>query len=148
MPRVRLASLTTLLLAVGAGRAAAQQAATDTAAIRATAEQVARKWLAIVDQARYDESWNQASAAFRAAVTQSDWELAVRSARGPLEPFGARRLIGSRYFTQLPNAPPGQYMVLQFSTVVAGGRMVIETVTPMKDTDGTWRVGGYFVRPQ
>jgi len=24
----------------------------------------------------------------------------------------------------------------------------VETVTPMKDTDGTWRVSGYYIRPE
>jgi hypothetical protein len=29
-----------------------------------------------------------------------------------------------------------------------GNRGVIETVVPSLDTDGRWRVGGYFIRPQ
>jgi hypothetical protein len=37
--------------------------------------------------------------------------------------------------------------VLQYRTKVARGREVVETVTPMRLPDGSWRVSGYYVRP-
>ena len=147
MRRLHLAAAILLLSVAVAQLATAQQAATDTAAARVVAERAARDWLAVVDSGRYAESWTQASTVFRAAVTQPDWERTVGIARGPFEPFGARHLLGARYFTQLPGAPPGEYVVLQFSTAVGGGRQVIEMITPMKEADGTWRVSGYYVHP-
>jgi len=30
--------------------------------------------------------------------------------------------------------------------VFANKKAAVETVTPMKDTDGQWRVSGYFIR--
>ena len=42
--------------------------------------------------------------------------------------------------------PDGQYVVFQFDTQFESKRAAIETVTPMLDTDGQWRVSGYFVR--
>jgi hypothetical protein len=35
---------------------------------------------------------------------------------------------------------------MQFDTQFEKKRAAIETVTPMQDTDGQWRVSGYFVR--
>ena len=51
------------------------------------------------------------------------------------------------YQTELPNVPKGEYVVLQYKTAMAGGGAVIETITPMLNKDGKWRVSGYFIKP-
>jgi hypothetical protein len=63
------------------------------------------------------------------------------------EPLGARTLLSASYQTKLPGAPPGEYVVLQYRTTAGGGRAVVETVTPMKEPSGRWRVSGYYIRP-
>ncbi len=135
-------------LLLASPRAAHAQAADSTGPAVAEAERAARPWLALVDEGRYGESWDSAAVVFRGAVTRSDWGGAVREGRAPFEPFGARELLGSAYQTQLPNAPPGAYVVIQFRTKAGKGRTVIETVTPAKEKDGRWRVAGYYVRPE
>jgi Protein of unknown function (DUF4019) len=112
------------------------------------AQAAAQSWLTLVDQTRYGESWDSAARVFRIAVTKIAWEGAVRAARRPFEPLGARKLLGAAFQTKLPNAPPGEYVVLQYQTAAGGARRVVETVTPMKERDGRWRVSGYYVRPQ
>ena len=57
-----------------------------------------------------------------------------------------RTLKGAESASELPGAPDGQYVVIQFDTQFERKRTAIETVTPMLDTDGQWRVSGYFVR--
>jgi len=71
---------------------------------------------------------------------------ALRGVRGPLGDRISREIRSSEYRTQLPGAPDGEYVVIEFSTSFAGKAGAVETVTPMKDADGTWRVAGYFVR--
>ena len=119
--------------------------AVDVEAETAAAQEAATAWLAILDAGEYEETWNEAAAAFQAAVTVGDWVAAVVQARSDFEPFGERTLLGSEYMTDIPNAPPGEYVVFQFRASVDGDRTVIETLTPMKE-DGTWKVSGYFVR--
>ena len=102
----------------------------------------------MIDQQRYGESWDSAAALFRAAVSKAKWEEAVQEARGPFEPFGGRKLRSATYTTTLPNAPPGHYVVLQYETQTAGKGTVVETVTPLQESDGTWRVSGYYIRPR
>jgi hypothetical protein len=63
-----------------------------------------------------------------------------------LGPFVSRELTGSHYATSLPGAPDGEYVVLTFQAKFENKASAIETVTPMKDTDGSWRVSGYFVK--
>ncbi len=40
----------------------------------------------------------------------------------------------------------GKYVVIQFDTVFEHKASASETVTPMLDPDGVWRVSGYFFR--
>lgn len=122
------------------------QAALDTAAVT-SATQAAVAWLALVDNGQFDDSWDAAAPVLQGALTKAAWSQALLQARGPLEPFGARALTSAQYVTTLPNAPPGPYVVLQYRTKVARGREVVETVTPMRLPDGSWRVSGYYVRP-
>ena len=145
MPRVA-AVLAGVLLALASP---ARLQTTDTVAAAVSAAQVAaRSWLSLVDRGTYDESWDSAAAFFRRAVTKPAWEDALRKARTPFEPFGERQLVGAAYRTVLPQAPAGHYVVLEYRTVAGRGKKVLETVTPMKDEDGRWRVAGYFIRPE
>ena len=50
------------------------------------------------------------------------------------------------YKTSLPGAPDGEYVVIQFDTSFENKKAAIETVTPMMDQDGTWRVSGYYIK--
>lgn len=125
----------------------------DTVGAAVTAAQAAaHSWLTLVDWGRYGESWDSAATFFRKAVTKPAWENALedalRKARTPFEPFGERQLVGAAYRTVLPQAPPGQYVVLEYRTVARRGKKLLEAVTPMKDEDGRWRVAGYFIRPE
>ena len=142
--------LTAVLIAVAFGRGLPAQAQIrDSAGAAVTAAQVAaRSWLSLVDSARYGESWDSAASVFRDAVTRPSWEAAAKQARTPFEPFGPRTLLAASFQTKLPNAPPGKYVVLRYQTRVRGDKTVVETVTPMVDEDGVWRVSGYYIRPE
>jgi hypothetical protein len=132
--------------------AATDPAATDPAGGHGDSAQVAlasrsaQDWLALVDRKMYSASWDSASAYFQQTVTREQWTEAVLRARTQFEPFGARELVGSRYAASLPNAPAGEFIVLQFETDVSGDRQVSEIVVEMRQPDGRWRPAGYFVR--
>lgn len=142
-----LATFLLLILLVLTSPACAQGPGTASTAV-AAAERAARSWLSLVDRGRYSESWDSAAAIFRAAVAKPAWEQAVRQGRAPFEPFGERRLLSATFETRLPNAPPGRYVILQYQTKAGSGRTVIETVTPAEESDRSWRVSGYYVRPE
>ena len=130
------------------GHPAQAQSSGSASAAVAAAQTVAKTWLALVDSGAYGASWDSAATYFRGAITKPAWESAIRQVRRPLGTFGGRRLLGASYQTKLPNAPPGEYVVLQYRVTSAGGKRVVETVTPMKDRDSIWRVSGYYVRPE
>jgi hypothetical protein len=110
------------------------------------AERAALEWLALIDRGDAQASWAAAASLFRRAVTVQQWQQALEAARTPLGKLVSRHIESTRAATELPGAPDGEYVVLQFSSAFEHKRAATETVTPMRDTDGEWRVSGYFIR--
>ncbi len=110
------------------------------------AQAAAESWLALVDGGKYQASWEEAAELFRHAVTAEQWKQAVSAVRGPLGEVVSRKVKSREYAHELPGAPDGEYVVIQFETRFEKKASAIETVTPMLDPDGTWRVSGYFVK--
>jgi len=106
----------------------------------------AEKWLGIVDEGKYAESWNEAAELFKNAVKQGQWEQAIQAVRAPLGKLVSRKVKSTSYQTSLPGAPDGQYLVIVFETSFENKKSAIETVTPMMDKDGKWRVSGYYIK--
>ena len=106
----------------------------------------AEKWVALVDGGKYAESWKAAAAYFKNAVKQEQWEQAAQAVRKPLGKLVSRKVKTSTYKTELPGAPDGEYVVVTFETAFENKKTATETVTPMMDKDGTWRVSGYFIK--
>jgi hypothetical protein len=106
----------------------------------------AEKWLALVDAGRYGESWEAAARLFKGAVDRETWSRQVGAARGPLGALKSRRVKSTEYRTTVPGGPDGEYVVITFEASYAKKASAIETVTPMKDPDGAWRVSGYYIR--
>ncbi len=116
-------------------------AASTDAAVKASGS-----WLAIVDAGKFGESWSAGAGALRGAVTQAKWEEGLRAVRKPLGAAGARVLTSSHYTRSLPGAPAGEYVILQYRTDFAGKAGAVETLVPMRDADGSWRVSGYYIQ--
>ncbi len=106
----------------------------------------AESWLARVDAGEYGKSWDQSAALFKNALSKGEWEKALNAARKPLGDLVSRKVKSTNYATSLPGAPDGEYVVIQFTTSFVNKRSAVETVTPMKDPDGLWRVSGYYIR--
>ena len=106
----------------------------------------AKAWLGLVDAKQYKESWVEAAPFFKEKVKEEDWAKMVSAVRGPLGDMKTRELIGAQYMTTLPGAPAGEYVVMQFKTAFQNKADAVETVTPMKDDKGVWRVSGYFIK--
>ena len=70
----------------------------------------------------------------------------MEAVRKPLGQTVSRSLKSKQYQTVLPGAPDGEYVVIQFNTSFEHKRSAVETVTPMKDKDGKWRVSGYYIK--
>lgn len=110
------------------------------------AQQSAESWLALVDSAKYADRWQEAASLFKTHVTKDQCSSMIAATRDPLGKLVSRKLKSAQYTTTLPGAPDGEYVVIQFDTSFGHKQSAVETITPMLDKDGKWRVSGYFIK--
>ena len=110
------------------------------------AQDAAQAWLALTDSRQYQASWEGAAAFFKASVSCAGWESAATSVRAPLGALVSRKLKSATFTRSLPGAPAGEYVVILYETRFENRSSAIETVTPMHEADGSWKVSGYFIR--
>ena len=106
----------------------------------------AEKWLKLVDDGDYGKSWDEAAGYFKKAVSKDQWQSSLAAVRVPLGKVISRKVKSKRYTKRLPGAPDGEYVVIEFDTSFENKSSAIETVTPMLDKDGLWRVSGYYIK--
>jgi len=103
-------------------------------------------WLKLLDGGKYDDCWAQMAGFAKNAAPQATFVSSMKAFRDPLGALDSRKVQSKQYATSLPGAPDGEYVVIQYETSFAKKKSAIETVTPMKDADGTWRVSGYYIK--
>jgi Protein of unknown function (DUF4019) len=113
-------------------------------------EQVAQApadaWLAVVDSGNYAKSWEETAQSFKAVVTKDQWQSALDASRSPQGKVLSRKLKSAAYAKNPPNAPEGEYVVIQYDTNFEHKSGAVETVVPNLEKDGKWRVSGYFIK--
>jgi hypothetical protein len=142
-----LALLVVAFLALPAEGAGAPEKTAGDETPEKAAQAAAEKWLALVDADNISESWKQAASAFKEQMTAERWESAVKSVHSQTGKLLSRKFRTAEYTTSLPNAPAGDYVILRYDTSYENLKTATETVVPMKEKDGAWRVSGYLVRP-
>jgi len=103
-------------------------------------------WLKLSDSGRYSESWETAAEFFKNAIGKEQWNQSLNAVRKPLGKVIKRSVQSKQYATSLPGAPDGEYVVIQYETSFEKKKSSIETVTPMLEKDGKWRVSGYYIK--
>lgn len=72
--------------------------------------------------------------------------LENRSGSGSAGAMKSRSVMSANFRRTLPGAPDGNYVVIRFAASFEHKAGATETVTPMEDPDGQWRVSGYYIR--
>lgn len=108
--------------------------------------EASKKWLGIVDAGQYEKSWDEAAQLFKEKVPQGQWETSLNQVREPLGKVHSREVLNYQYLTSVPGVPKGDFVVIQFKTSFEEKPDSVETITPMIDADGQWRVSGYYIK--
>lgn len=106
----------------------------------------ARQWLTLVDKGEYEKSWQATADYFKSAVRKEQWVHQMNAYRKPLGKNISRKLIFKQYKSFLPGAPDGHYVVIQFQSSFENKKKAVETVTPMMQENGEWKVSGYYIK--
>ena len=123
----------------------------DTAAIanvsaEKAAVECATKWLVLLDEGNLAASWEEAAQHLKSSVSKEKWVKMLRS-RGALGPLMSRKILSSDYAkATVPGALEGEFVVIQYQSAFEHKSAALEMITPMRETDGSWRVSGYSVR--
>lgn len=134
-----------MVVAIVSCAGCAQKQETNPEAKKAAVE-AAGAWLELVDSGKYSESWEEFAEYVKALVNRDNWQKTFQGVRQPLGKMVSRELKSTRYTTSAPGAPDGQYVIIQYKTSFENKKSAIETVTPMLDKDGKWKVSGYYIK--
>ena len=108
--------------------------------------QAAEAWLTLIDHGQYAQNWDSSAAYFKGVISKEKWEQTLTAVRAPLGKLISREVKAKQYARSLPGAPDGEYVVIQYVSSFENKKDSVETVTPMLDKDGEWRVSGYYIR--
>ena len=134
-------SLTILSLFFSVGSPSADEKAEKAALASST------KWLALVDSGDYSKSWERAAGIFRAMEAKVEWQTKLNIYRMPLGKVSERNVKSKQFTKTLPDAPEGEYFVIQYETVFKNKQTITEEVTCVLEKDGKWKVAGYHFTP-
>jgi Protein of unknown function (DUF4019) len=137
----RIIGATITALAFVAAPARAQEAE-----MIASAQAASQAWLTLTDSGAYSASWEIAAGLFQEAVPKSGWASQIQSVRSPLGAVKSRVIKSAKFARVLPGAPTGEYVVIQYETQFEQMDNAVETVTPLREKDGSWKVSGYYIK--
>lgn len=106
----------------------------------------AEEFLRLVDQGAYGEAWAKTADVFKRQVDEATLSANLQNTRPLFGKVVSRKVRSARYLTSAPGAPDGEYVLILYQTVFENKKAAMETVTPVLEADGKWRVAGYFIR--
>jgi len=97
------------------------------------------KWLTLVDNGQYAQSWEAAAPFFRKRISREEWMERLRSARQPQGTVLSRkiRLVRHGLF----------HTTVKFDTAFSGLKAAVETITCQNQRKGQPQVIGYRILP-
>jgi hypothetical protein len=110
-----------------------------------TPAEVARTWLMAADTGSGAETWALAAPLFQDRISSEQWQKQLTAVRAPLGVVGKRTLTSATHAASVPGAPNADYEVVKFQTEFEHKPNAIETVTTVRQPDGSWRVLDYSV---
>lgn len=111
----------------------------------AAATTAATEFLQLVDSDRYAESWQIAAQYLQQKVPRTDWTAKLTNIRTTFGPFMQRELENISFTAPAEELPDQEFILLEYATKFEL-KEVNEILTVMHDTDGSWRVVGYFIQ--
>jgi hypothetical protein len=110
------------------------------------ASAAADAWLERADAGDAEGTWEGTSSLFRQLVDLPQWKATFAQVESIFGRTLSRELSTTDCRESIPGGPDGHYVVLEYEAEFERKKEAVETVVTTLDTDGRWRVGGYFVR--
>ncbi|RMF46310.1 MAG: DUF4019 domain-containing protein [Deltaproteobacteria bacterium] len=111
-----------------------------------SARQATLRFLHMVDQDQFADSWSMSAHLLREKIPQDKWAGKLKLHRAQCGKFLEREETEINYATEASGEQKGEFFTLNFAADYERCPEVTETVTVMLEEDGQWRVGGFFVK--
>ena len=108
--------------------------------------QIAERWLNLIDEGNYEQSWDESSILFQNSVSREQWVESMKIIRPQFGILLRRDVLTKSYETNVSGQPDREHVVIQFQTKFENKAKGLETITPAKDSDGVWRIWGYYIK--
>ncbi len=108
--------------------------------------EAAEHFLFLIDNGHYAQSWEEAADFFKQQVPKQEWIRQISSLRPAFGRPVKRKVQFKNTAQKLRGAPDGDYLIIQYATSFSAKQQAMETVTPVLEKDGQWRVVGYYIR--
>jgi len=115
------------------------------AAEELAAQRQALGFLGYLDDGRFADSYAYTGMVIRKQLDREAFATKMQQMRGNPGVLQSRQLVDAGYTTNLPDAPPGQYVILHYHSSFAKRPDTLETVT-LALSKGYWRVDGWFIK--
>ncbi|NBB87390.1 MAG: DUF4019 domain-containing protein [Bacteroidetes bacterium] len=122
------------------------QEAQDPADQTEQAREAADAWLALFDADDIEGTYETAAETFKTQVEMQDWQMQAEQVKQAVGELDGRTYMETTYADELPQAPEGDYMIVQYDTQYANLN-VTEFVILVLEED-TWRMVGFNAQPQ
>ncbi|QHF44981.1 hypothetical protein PspS35_14765 [Pseudomonas sp. S35] len=103
----------------------------------------ARAFLALLDAGTAQMTWPAVSPVLQAKTSQQVWVTSLKGLRLGLGSFQKREPVALGFIDQLPDAPAGNYAVIEFASTFA--MTTVQEKVILRDDDKHWGIAGYFV---
>ena len=108
------------------------------------AAEAARRYVALIDQEKYDETWRDAGPALRDTTNSFVWRNTLKLTHKAFGTPSNRQIEGFGFSTRINvKVPVGEYVLVQFKSP-SGNTTATEKVVMQKEA-GAWKIVGYFV---
>jgi hypothetical protein len=111
------------------------------------AADAAKHWLAEIDSGKYEQSYDEGSAALHNKVTKDQWLTVMNAIRAPLGTLASRKEASHADKPDGFEGLQGECIVLTYNTSFSKVDSSIEIVV-LKMEDGVWKGAGYNEQPQ
>jgi len=106
----------------------------------------AEEWLTLVDAGKYLDGWQKLDVAFGKKVGKKTWTSSLTDIRTRAGKLASRKFKSAEYTKELPGAPEGEYVIVQYDSAFEKKKAATEKVTLILGRDLYWRVAGYSVK--
>ena len=101
-----------------------------------------QRWLSLIDENKYLETWGSLSGIFKKTTTKEQWLDDLDGFRKPLGKLLERKLL---YVTESSDERLGKYLIVQYQSLFENNKSKGEAISVIKDSENGWKILGYTI---